>query len=168
MRITDGNGRAYHLSPARGNTGRVEIRPVFGPTSYWFERGDRKPITCSRGRGPEAVAGDVTRRLAPCHEAVLAKIRHWDAVRHVEDTARLALATVIEAAFPPGCVHRPSHCQTQGRTELVIYGPGHLGGRIRLFADAGDVELESVRVPRAVAIARLACFADVCQPQDTP
>ena len=64
-RITDGMGRGYRLAPVRGSSTRVEISAVYPQTSYWFDDDDRKPITCARTRGPEAVAADITRRLAP-------------------------------------------------------------------------------------------------------
>lgn len=60
-RISDGAGRGYHVAPVRGSSDRTEIRMVFGPTQYWFDHDDRKPIFCSRSRGPEAVAADITR-----------------------------------------------------------------------------------------------------------
>lgn len=158
-RITDGMGRGYRPAPVRGSSTRVEISAVYPQTSYWFDDDDRKPITCARTRRPEAVAADITRRLAPRYEAVLARIRDWDAVRHAEESARLALLAAIEAAFPPGCVSFPSHLQSEGRSSLIIYGPGHLGGQIRMFFDAEDVEIQDLRVPRPVAVAMLAAFA---------
>lgn len=161
VRITDGAGRGYRLSALGAS--RVEVRMVFAQTNYWFERDDRKPITCARARGPVAVAADITRRLVPRYEALLAKLANWDAVRQAEDSARLALAAAIEAAFPPGCLSFPSHRQTEGRTELIIYGPAHFGGSVRMFAAAEHAEFESLRVPRSVAVAMPACFAAVCE-----
>lgn len=166
VRITDGAGRGYFLAAVRGNAARVEIRPVFGQTSYWFADGDRKPITCSRERGAEAVAADITRRLALRYETVLAAITQWDAVRQAEDTARAALASAIASVFPPGCVSFPSHLQKAGATQLIIYGPSHFGGQVRMFADADHIEIERLTVPRHVAVAMLACFADVCRPRE--
>jgi hypothetical protein len=64
-RITDGMGRGYRLAPVRDSSTRVEISAVYPQTSYWFDDDDGKPITCARTRGPEAVAADITRRLAP-------------------------------------------------------------------------------------------------------
>jgi hypothetical protein len=158
-RITDGMGRGYRLAPVRGSSTRVEISAVYPQTSYWFDDDDRKPITCARTRGPEAVAADITRHLGPRYEAVLARMRDWDAVRHAEESAQLALVAAIEATFPPGCVSFPSHLQSEGRSSLVIYGPRHLGGQIRGIFDAEDVEIQDLRVPRPVAVAMLAAFA---------
>lgn len=160
-RITDGMGKGYRLRPL--GPARVEIAAVYPQTSYWFDDGDRNPITCSRARGPEAVAADVSRRLAPRYEAVLAKIRRWDVVRYAEESARLAVADAIQAAFPPGYVRFPYHLQTEGRSCLTIYGPGHLGGTIRMFSDGQDVEITDLRIPRSVAMAMLAAYAAYCQ-----
>ena len=100
-RITDGMGWGYRLAPVRGSSTRVEISAVYPQTSYWFGDDDRKPITCARTRGPEAVAADITRRLAPRYEAVLARIRDWDAVRRAEHVWPLRPETIsVDMTWP--------------------------------------------------------------------
>jgi hypothetical protein len=166
VRITDGLGHGYLLAQVRGNAGRVEVWMVFPPTRYWFGDDDRNPITCARARGPEAVAADIARRLAPRYEALLAKCAEWDAQRDAEDSARLSLARAIAAAFPAGAVSWPSHLQSEGRTQLHFYGPGHYGGNVRMSGSADYIEIKDLRVPRSVAVAMLTIFARVCDPRE--
>ena len=164
VRITDGMGKGYGFTPVRGSADRVEINMVFGPTRYWFADGDRKRITASRARGPEAVAADISRRLAPRYAELLAECARWDAIREAEDTARLSLARAIADAFPAGVVSWPSHLQTESQTQLQFYGPEHFGGHVRLQFDAQDAEI-TLRVPRSVVVAMMALFASVCEPR---
>jgi hypothetical protein len=164
FRITDGMGKGYSFIPVRGSTDRVEISAVFPPTRYWFTDGDRKRITASRARGPEAVAADITRRLAPRYAEVLAECNRWDAIREADDIARLSLARAIAAVFPAGVVSWPSHLQTDQQTQLLFHGPNHFGGHVRLQFAAPDAEI-TLRVPRSVVVAMLALFAAVCEPR---
>jgi hypothetical protein len=164
VRITDGMGKGYGFTPVRGSADRVEISAVFPPTRYWFADGDRKRITASRARGPEAVVADISRKLAPHYAEVLAECARWDAIRDAEESARLALANAIAAAFPPGVVSWPSHLQTETDTQLLFYGPNHFGGHVRLQFAGQDAEI-TLRVPRSVTVAMLALFASVCEPR---
>jgi hypothetical protein len=164
VRITDGMGKGYGFTPVRGSADRIEISAVFPPTRYWFAAGDRKRITASRARGPEAVAADISRRLAPRYAEVLAECARWDAIREAEDTARLSLARAIAEAFPAGVVSWPSHLQTESQTQMHFYGQKHFGVHVRLQHDAQDAEI-TLRVPRPVVVAMMALFASVCEPR---
>jgi len=160
-RIIDGDGRGYYLGyPFKGKT---EITPIYPRSSFGWYKTDRGKIGVSVSRGPQAVAREIARRLAPVYEAALAKVLAYEADLAVDQGQRGVLTEKLAALFPDNCVSAPSHSQSEYSTQLVIHGPGSGGGWVQYSGGGGDVMIganHGFRVPAGVATQMLAIYGD--------
>ena len=149
---TEGDG--LYLHEPYNQRGRIDVRGWFPPSSHWFS-GERANITVRADRGPDVIAAEITRRLLPGYREAARSAREWLAADQAEKQARARLAAHISGLFPDGIASMPAHCQSDGRTEVILHLPGSLGGYVKFYRDGHDVEFERFRVPAAVALRML-------------
>lgn len=163
-RIKDTQGRGYYLSyPYKGKT---EISPIYPRSTFGFYKTERGKIGVSVSRGPQVVAREITRRLAPIYESALAKVEAYEADLAVDQGSRSVLTDKLASLFPSGTVSTPGHCQSEHQTELIIHGPGLGGGQVRYTGHGGEVTIganHGFRVPAEVATQMLAVYGDYCR-----
>lgn len=116
-----------------------------------YNEQSRHEITLSPSKTPGQIAREVQRRLLPDYRRVLTLARERKARHDEANATAAALLAEIDAALGIGS-HRQPRGHSGDREELFF---GHFGrgvsGRVQvLYGD--DVEFESLRVPRAVAV----------------
>jgi hypothetical protein len=105
------------------------------------------------------IAAEIQRRLLPGYREAVRKIREYNTQEAAENQARAHLAGLICGLFPEHVTSMPSHCQSNGRSEVLLHLPGYGGGDIKLCRDGGEVTFDRLRVPAAVALRMLETVA---------
>ena len=157
-----GDGTGYHLSSPVG-TGRSEIVPHWPVTtySYAYDGSDHVRCTVDCGRGPHAIAADITRKLAPVYRSTLAKIAAHEAEAAADQAARDQLTAEITTLMD-GRVHAASHSNNWRTTHLSLSGPGYSGFAVEFSGDGGEMTLgghNGLRVPAEVGLDILRVWA---------
>jgi hypothetical protein len=162
---TEGNG--VHVHEPYNRRGYVAVDGWFPPTSYPFGAGDRAHVMVRADRGPRVIAAEVDRRLMPSYRAAMVKVRAHEASVRADLQARETLAAYITGLFPDVVASMPAHCQSGGRTEVILHLPAYAGGTVRFHGDGREVEFERFRVPAAVALRMLDVAALLAVPAGT-
>lgn len=154
------DGTGYSLE--RPYNGKIEIVPLYPPTSFSFYRQERGKIGVSFGRDPAAVKRDIERRLAPQYAETLAAVREHNTSQAAQKAAREALAAQIAGLYPAGVVTLPEHAQSDFQTKVYVSGQeGYGGGWLRISGDGTSVETDGIfRFSAGAAKAALAAAAE--------
>jgi len=143
------------ICASRAAPGSVTIIGIFPPSRHHGRARIRARITVNASRGAAAVAGEITRRLLPAYQELLADVQARNAADTAAAAARDAVAAEISASFPPGpglpiTAYRRSDC-------TVLYVNAACGwGQVRISGDATLVDLQLSDVPAAAALPMIA------------
>ena len=148
----EGNG--LHMHEPYNRHGRIEISGWYPHSNRWV-RGERHSISVRADRGPGVIAAEIQARLLPGYRETVIKIREHNEAEAAESQAREHLAGLICGLFPAGVTSMPSHCQSSGRSEVIVRLPGYQGGEVKLSSNGGEVQFDRFRVPAAVALRML-------------
>ena len=160
----DGNGHGYSLSPpGYGDTGRIEIHPIWPHTTATIDSEDRVRCTVAADRGPHEIARDIRRKLAPAYERGLHKISAHEAEVIRDQAARLELSLAVGDLMGGGQdVRGADHAQSWHSTHLNLAGPHYRGMNVDFHGDGSSVTLgasHGFEVPRGVALAIIEVWA---------
>jgi hypothetical protein len=150
-------GAKLHLEQPWNRKGYVSVSGCYPITSM---RPDHVTIAVRTDRGAGILAREIRRRLLPGYLAELAKVTAHNAAEQHDTGLRLALAGKIRALFADGESHMPGHCQSEGRTEIVISLGDLRGGWLKMHGNASEIEFERFRAPADIAVAMLAALAE--------
>ena len=150
---TEGDGVYMHEPYNR--QGRIEITGWHPGCTYSFRGDGRRSISVRADRGPGVIAAEIQARLLPGYRETVIKIREHNEAEAAETQAREHLAGLICGLFPAGVTSMPSHCQSSGRSEVIVRLPGYQGGEVKLSSNGGEVQFDRFRVPAAVALRML-------------
>jgi len=149
--------REYYLHWRKG---RIEAYPGYPKTNRSFP-GTRPGITVDPKRGPSVVAAEIQRRLEPRYLEILKAVVAYNLEEEIQTGTRQVFAAdvvrVFEGTGTP--VSLPSHGQSDYQTELIVGGPGPLGGHVKAIGDGTRVQFDRFDVPASVALAMLRCYA---------
>ncbi|HZD67618.1 MAG TPA: hypothetical protein VFA45_01455 [Actinomycetes bacterium] len=153
------DGRRLFLRRLRSQGGRLEISGSYPPSDYYFEADERPDITVAIGRTPAAIATEITRRLLPGYNEVLAKVHAHIAKRAAEDASRAQIAKRLAALLPDASIHDNGHSVTT--VHWYASGDGSTGsGHIELHNGGTRATLEA-RLPTATVERLMAVLASL-------
>ena len=145
-------GERLHLY---ARNGRLDVSGCFPRTAM---RVKHCSISVGAARPPAVIAAEVARRLLPGYRAALAEVAEYEAAVSAAQLQRDVLAARITGLFPDGAATLPSHCQSAGRTEIVLH-LGGAGGWVKFCGAGLEVEFDRLRVPADAAVDMLAVLA---------
>jgi hypothetical protein len=155
--LTHPDGRELHLSASCGPAPRIEVTVYYPPSDYHFDELDRPQISIPADRGPAVLAAEITRRLLPIYQAVLADVHAHLAKQASRKAARVEVAARLTAELPGATIadNDLSH------TTLVHWHHSQNGhGDITIDPDAATVSLWLHAIPVRLATHALAVLAD--------
>jgi hypothetical protein len=131
MTATSPGSGAWTVSPSACSAAVIRAcctSPETTPrTNYHFRAGEHGSINVSWARGTHAIAADIMRRLVPTVTGTTAKIRAFDAQEQSDTNSRLALVATILETLAGAETHIPGHCQSIGRSQILVRLPGLRG-----------------------------------------